>query len=75
VNLLCVLQKYRSSRDRLEMEKARIYYHGRAVRVDCDRYRGMGMSVTDNLCPPDQVAVSLPNGNTWRYALEDVMPV
>ena len=68
------LGRYRRALDELEKCKSERYYHGTPVMVDCPRYKGPGVAVTDNQCPPDQVAVSLENGNTWWYPMEAVRP-
>lgn len=69
-----LLRRYRQSVKSLEKLKAREFYHGTPVMVSCDRYVGPGVAVTDGDCWPDHVAVSLPNGNTWRYPIESVRP-
>lgn len=69
-----LLAQYRRSVKSLEILKAKHFHHGTPVIVDCARYKGPGIAVTDGECWPDHVAVSLPNGNTWRYPLEAVEP-
>jgi hypothetical protein len=66
---------YRRSVQSLERIKSERFYHGTDVIVDDPRYKGPGVAVTDNWCPPDQVTVSLPNGNYWRYPIESVEPI
>lgn len=69
-----LLARYRRAVKSLEKLKAKQFYHGTTVTVNCARYKGPGVAVTDGDCWPDHVAVSLPNGNTWRYPLESVRP-
>lgn len=69
-----LLGRYRRALKSLEKFKAKHFYHGTPVTVNCARYKGPGVAVTDGECWPDHVAVSLPNGNTWRYPLEAVRP-
>lgn len=69
-----LLGRYRQSVRALEKVKAENFYHGTPVEVNHPRYKGPGIAVTDGDCWPDHVAVSLPNGNTWRYPLESVRP-
>ena len=69
-----LLGAYLAARDALENFKAQHFYHGAAVTVSCGRYVGPGTAVTDNQCPPDQVAVLLEHGNVWWYFLDDVTP-
>ena len=69
-----LLGRYRSVVRALERRRAKHFYHGTPVMVMCNRYHGQGVAVTDHLCPPDKVAVALPNGNTWWYPMEAVRP-
>lgn len=69
-----LLGRYRRAVKSLEKLKAKCFYHGTPVTVNCQCYKGPGVAVTDGECWPDHVAVSLPNGNTWRYPLEAVRP-
>lgn len=68
------LGRYRRALKALEKWKAKRFYHGTPVIVSCERYEGPGIAVSDGQCPPDRVAVSLPNGNTWWYDVESVRP-
>ena len=70
-----IVQLYRKSVESLERIKSERFYHGTDVIVNDPRYKGPGVAVTDNWCPPDQVTVSLPNGNSWRYPIESVEPI
>ena len=45
---------------------------GTHVEVNHGRYRGPGRIVPSYSCPPDQVAVLLPNDNIWFYPVESV---
>ncbi len=47
----------------------------RFVKVDCERFRGHGITIFQGEAPPDHVAVLLENGNTWWYPIESVVPV
>jgi hypothetical protein len=67
--------RYRRAKKALEKIKAQDFHHGTAVSVNNPRYRGHGIAVTDGECWPDHVAVSLLNGNTWRYPIESVHPI
>lgn len=69
-----LLGRYRRALAELEKFKADLFYHGTPVTVDCPRYKGPGTAVTDNQCPPDQVAVLLENGNVWWYPMEACRP-
>ena len=69
-----LLGRYRRAVKSLEKLKTKHFYHGTPVTVNCPRYKGPGVAVTDGTCWPDHVAVSLPNGNTWRYPIEAVRP-
>ena len=69
-----LLGRYRRAVKALERLKAKHFYHGTPVTVYHARYKGPGIAVTDGDCWPDHVAVSLPNGNTWRYPLESIRP-
>lgn len=66
---------FRFHRDRLERAKLTVFPHGAEVLVNCERYKGPGIAVSDSQCPVDQVAVCLPNGNTWFYPIESVRAV
>lgn len=70
-----LLKRYESALAALEKHKAERFYPGTKVNVKCQRYTGPGMAVTDNQCPPDQVAVKLENGNVWWYRITDCAPV
>ncbi len=72
---LKLLKRYESALSALEKHKADLFYPGTRVKVKCNRFTGTGIVVTDNQCPPDQVAVELENGNVWWYRLTDCMPV
>lgn len=74
VGISDLLGRYRCAVLALEKVKAERFYHGTPVTVDDERYRGPGIAVTDGTCWPDFVAVALPNGNTWRYPMENVRP-
>lgn len=69
-----VLSRYRNALAELERHKADRFYPGTHVLVNCSRYHGHGIAVTDNQCPPDQIAVRLENGNVWWYPLEACRP-
>ena len=69
---MTVLFEYQRALGELEKAKAELFYHGSEVDVYDPRYQGPGLAVTDGQCPPDQVAVSLPNGNTWWYPIDAV---
>lgn len=69
-----LVKLYRQRRDQVEAFKAKVFYHGTPVWVNAPRYVGPGLAVSDHQAPPDQVAVALPNGNTWRYDIEHVQP-
>lgn len=70
-----LVRLYRKSVESLERLKSERFYHGTGVIVNHPRYKGPGIAVTDGECWPDHVAVSLPNGNTWRYPIETVQPI
>lgn len=70
-----ILKRYRAALAALEKARAKRFYHGTPVLVSCRRYSGPGTAVTDNQCPPDQVAVLLPNGNVWWYPIEALRPL
>lgn len=72
--LVRVVGRYRRAVKSLEKLKAKLFYHGTPVWVNDARYTGPGVAVTDGECWPDHVAVSLPNGNTWRYPVTSVWP-
>lgn len=74
-NVTSIVRIYRNSVQSLERIKSERFYHGTDVIVNNPRYKGPGIAVTDNWCPPDQVTVSLPNGNSWRYPIESVEPI
>ena len=74
VGISALLSRYRRAVKSLEKLKAKHFYHGTPVAVNCRRYKGNGLAVTDGECWPDHVAVSLPNGSTWRCPLEAVVP-
>ncbi len=69
-----LIARYRRAVESLEKFKVTHFCHGTKVIVDNPRYKGPGVAVTDGTCWPDHVAVSLPNGNTWRYPIENVRP-
>lgn len=69
-----LLRRYRQAVKSLEKLKAREFYDGTPVIVNYYHYEVPGVAVTDNGCSPDHVAVSLSNGNTWRYPIEAVKP-
>ena len=59
-----------TERDYMALEKERT-----PVVVRSARYTGPGMTVTDNQCPPDQVAVAWRgNGNVGWYSVLEVFP-
>lgn len=70
-----ILSDYRKSVESIENLKWELFRPGTDVFVDSERYYGPGISVIDITCWPDHVAVSLPNGNTWRYPIESVEPL
>jgi hypothetical protein len=72
--LKVLLRRHRRDVAEIENIKANLFYHGTLVLVNCSRYTGPGITVTDGMCPTDRVAVSLPNGNTWYYDAEHVKP-
>jgi hypothetical protein len=45
------------------------------VRVEHPRYKGLGIVVVDDRCPPEDLAVLLENGNTWFYSAVTCLPV
>ncbi len=67
--------QYRNAVKSLEDLKANELPRGARVLVNHERYSGEGVVATDSECPPDQVAVLLPNGNVWRYPLESVRAI
>lgn len=69
-----LVARYRRAVEALEGLKSQHFYRGLPVTVDCDQYKGPGFITTDGRCRPDQVAVRLPNGNTWWYGIEHVRP-
>lgn len=69
-----VMMRFRAARRALERYKGDRFYPGTPVVVDCARYTGPGMAVTDNQCPEDQVAVRVPSGNVWWYPIEYCRP-
>jgi hypothetical protein len=69
---LKLIEAFRAAQAALEKAKATALYPGTKVWVHADRYTGDGTVVTDNTCPVDQVAICLPNGNTWRYPADRV---
>lgn len=74
-NVASIVRLYRKSMESLERIKSERFYHGTDVMVNDPRYKGPGVAVTDTYCPPNEVTVSLPNGNSWRYPIESVEPI
>lgn len=69
--LLSRVRLFQSARDHLREARDAEFKPMRGVRVINERYRGYGLVVRDEGCPLDQVAVTLENGNTWWYPIED----
>lgn len=64
------LRQYVTAKERLIEARQAEFPVGRGVRVAHERFHGYGMVVSDESCPPDQLAVKLENGNTWWYSLD-----
>lgn len=52
--------------------RAKVFPAGTRVWVKCDRYKGAGIVRGDAQCPPDQIPIEIPNGNTWWYPIQSV---
>lgn len=71
---LKLLAAYERARGKLEVYKAVTFYHGTQVCVECPRYKGPGVALSDTMLEPDRVAVKLPNGIVQVHELQHVMP-
>ncbi len=69
-----LMSSFQCIRTHLEEYKAKSLPSGTEVTVKCDRYDGPGVVVSEDDCPIQQVAVKLPNGNTWWYDVNQVTP-
>ena len=71
-SLEALLTSYRACHNALVIHRTQQFPSGTEVKVNVPgRYVGPGVAVQDG-CPADQVAVRLPNGNTWWYPLDCV---
>jgi len=68
-----LLSNYRLAKCELEIYRNRLVKK-RHVTVNAPRYHGPGVAVLDFECPPEMVAVRLPNKNVWFYPIDTVTP-
>jgi hypothetical protein len=66
-NLIAITEIYRLAKSQLEYLKAREFQSGSVVYVNADQYKGYGIVKLEDGVRPDELAVSLGNGNTWWY--------
>lgn len=70
LSAMVLVQYYRSARDTLLAWKQAQFPPESIVSVDHPRYHGYGIVSLDDRCAPDQLAVVIPNANTWFYEVE-----
>jgi len=68
------IEAFRQCRTRLIDYKAQVFPREQPVQVNCARYQGTAIVILDAECPPDMLAVGLPNGNHHWYPLEACTP-
>lgn len=66
---------YRQAAKDLKEIRAFAYKRGDYIRVDTPRFKGIGFVDLNSETPPDQLSVTLGNGNTWNYPLEDIIEI
>lgn len=70
------LVSFRQSRDWLKEARDAEFKIGKPVRVRRESGHDLhGLIASDESCPLTQLAVTLENGNTWWYELEDCYTV
>jgi hypothetical protein len=66
---------YRLATARMLAFRSKMFTAGMKVSVDSRTYNGLGIVARiGSDVPPDKVPVTLENGNTWWYPIEDVTP-
>lgn len=59
----------------MQMAKSLRFPHYSVVNVSSPRYTGFGIVLVEDGCRPENVSVSLENGNTWQYLASACSPV
>lgn len=74
--LLDMVAAYHASMQALQDYRKARYKRGQFVRVNDDRFHGVGMvCVMDSSVPPHVLPVKLENGNTWWYPLTSIVEI
>lgn len=73
MNIQTLAERFRAARAALVDARDAKFPRGMRVVVAAPQYHGPGVVVRAG-CSPDQVAVRIPNENTWWYPVECVSP-
>lgn len=65
-----LLAIYRETGRLLERDREQLFPRGCVVRVEHNRFTGLGLVAYSEDCPLDQLPVLLESGNIWWYELE-----
>ena len=68
------LREFLLGRDRLVKYRAALFPKGTVVRVECERFNGLGIVVIDGDCPVECLPVFVQSRNVWFYPLEKCRP-
>ena len=66
-----LVMRYKMAANQLKAYRDDTFKKGAKAKVDCPRFTGIGKVACQHDVQPDLLAVTLENGNTWWYPIEN----